>query len=437
MVGAGPAGLAAAWTLARAGASVTLYDERDEPGGRMRSDALEGCIVDPAVQLFGSTYSSIRRLAGDVGAAELIVRSPGRDAVWRNGKPHALTYGSVSSLVASSALPAGLKLRLATRYLPFLASEARRLDANDPARTGGAALDGRSVTEWGRTALGEDFVELLAYPLLGAYYGGTPEQISVALYHALAKVGTDVRVYGVSGGMGALSRALLDAAVRRGAQWRRGDAVRAVRAGPTDVTVVAVSGEREYDGVVVAVPAGPAASLLSGTAGEALAGWLARVRSAATATVALVLEGELTADYFGLSFPRATAVGDTVVVVCNERRKLPGLVPAGRSLLVAYPAPAVAAELAGAESAMVVDRVVSALESVYPRLESRIRHARVYRFPQGYTLFDAGYLKHIVGLRDEWLPARTALAGDYMVAPTVEGAVVSGLRAAKRLLADR
>ena len=93
----------------------------------------------------------------------------------------------MASLVASTALPAGLKLRLATRYLPFLARHARLLDANDPAATGGAELDDSSVTEWGRVALGEDFVELLAYPLLGAYYGGTPERVAINEAVELAK----------------------------------------------------------------------------------------------------------------------------------------------------------------------------------------------------------------------------------------------------------
>ena len=36
-----------------------------------------------------------------------------------------------------------------------------------------------------------DFVELLAYPLLGAYYGSLPEATSVLLYHALARAGLD------------------------------------------------------------------------------------------------------------------------------------------------------------------------------------------------------------------------------------------------------
>ena len=36
MIGAGPAGLSAAWYLTRAGHAVTIYDRNDKPGGMLR-----------------------------------------------------------------------------------------------------------------------------------------------------------------------------------------------------------------------------------------------------------------------------------------------------------------------------------------------------------------------------------------------------------------
>lgn len=432
VIGAGPAGLSAAWELVKAGAEVTLYEAREAAGGRMRSDELDGWVIDPAVQLFGSTYGRLLRLAREVGAGALLERSPGRDALWRSGRPHMITYGSVASLVASTALPAGLKLRLATRYLPFLARHARMLDANDPAGTGGAELDDASVTEWGMRALGEDFVELLAYPLLGAYYGGAPERISVALYHALAKVGTDVHVYAVAGGVGALARAIVAALLERGVAWRPGDPVCGVRSVETGVGVEADSGAAEYDAVVLATPAAAARAMLGGDG--PLDAWLGRVESAATATVALLLGEAPPGEFFGLSFPRRERAGDTVVAACAEHRKASALVPPGRGLLVAYAAPMIAAEAAVQAAQPLVDRVLSALEEAFPRLEQNVVRARVYRLPEGYTLFYPGYLRHIRSFDEGWAPARVALAGDYRVAPTVEGAVISGVRAAWRLL---
>mgnify|MGYP006209594707 CR=1 FL=1 len=55
---------------------------------------------------------------------------------------------------------------------------------------------------------------------------------------------------------------------------------------------------------------------------------------------------------------------------------------------------------------------------------------------EGYTLFRPGYLRHLLEYDANWLGANVALAGDYLVAPTVEGAVISGRRAANHLLRE-
>ena len=137
---------------------------------------------------------------------------------------------------------------------------------------------------------------------------------------------------------------------------------------------------------------------------------------------------------FGISFPRTSPPGDTLVALCVESHKAPGLAPPGHEVLVAFPAPSVAPELMDQESGAVVERVLPAIERVFPGVRSSIVRARVHRFPEGYTLFRPGYLRHLRAFEPGWLPDRIALAGDYMVAPTVEGAAISGRRAATILL---
>jgi oxygen-dependent protoporphyrinogen oxidase len=335
-------------------------------------------------------------------------------------------------MVGSSALPTSLKLKLGARYLPFLATTARALDANDLATAAAAALDTSSVKAWGERELGHDFVELLAYPLLAAYYGGAPESLSAALYHALARVGMDVRVYAVQGGAAALPRAIGDWLAARGATVSIDVAVTAVAAADGGVRVEWADGQATHDAVVVATPATAALSLLGdvGPAGE----WLRAVRSAPTLTAAFVLDAPLDREWFGLSFPRASEPGARIAAIAAQSRKLPSLVPDGREVIVVYPAPPAAAELFDATPQAVVDALGPALEAAFPGIGARIERARVYPFEDGYTLFAPGYLQHLQRFDPGWLPGHLALAGDYLVAPSVEGAVRSGQRAAARLL---
>lgn len=432
VVGAGPAGLAAGWALAAGGARVTLYERRGAPGGRLRSDELDGAHVDVAVQLLGSYYRETFRLAAEAGASALLVRSPGRDALWRGGRAHGLTYGSVASMAASGALPAGLKLRLATRYLPFLTRHAE-LDVNEPARST-AGLDGQeSIAAWGRRELGADFVELLAYTTLAAYYAAVPEETSAPFYHALARAGLDLSVHAVEGGVAALAQAIARAIEARGGTLVTGRQVDLAAAEDDGVELqFAGGGAARHDAAVLAVPAAEAARV--GRLGGDAVAWLAGVRTRPTATLALRLDRPAPGTWFGLSFPRTAPPGDRLVAACALERKAPGLVPEGGGVLVLYPAPAFAPRVIEAEAGAVADLLLPALEQALPGIGARVTRARVYRFPEGGVQFYPGYLEHLRRFDESWLPARLALAGDYLVSPTVEGAVRSGLSAAARLL---
>ncbi len=62
VIGGGLAGLSAALTLQDAGESVELFEASDGVGGRVRSDFIDGYILDRGFQLINSGYPEIKRL---------------------------------------------------------------------------------------------------------------------------------------------------------------------------------------------------------------------------------------------------------------------------------------------------------------------------------------------------------------------------------------
>lgn len=62
VIGGGLAGISAALTLQDAGESVELYEASDNLGGRVRSDYIDGYILDRGFQLINSGYSELKRL---------------------------------------------------------------------------------------------------------------------------------------------------------------------------------------------------------------------------------------------------------------------------------------------------------------------------------------------------------------------------------------
>jgi protoporphyrinogen/coproporphyrinogen III oxidase len=427
-VGAGPAGLAAAWWLTARGHQVRVYEGR-EVGGRLRTERLGGSGADVVVQLLSEAYTEVLELAGSVGAGSLLVPVPGRDALWRGGRAHPLRYGSVASMASSGALPGRLKLRLGVKYLPFLERHSEVLDLNDPSRAAAAGLDGESIAAWGRRELGDDFVELMAYPLLAAYYGITPEETGAGVFHALARAGTRVKLLGIRGGVGALGDAVARWLRDRGTAIREGSRVEAVEASSSGVRLRLAAGDVEHDGVVLAVPAREAARLVPSVE------WLSTIRSRSTATLVLATDRPVRPGWFGLSIPRGELTGGDVAAVCVQEEKETGVNGDGSSgALVVVPTPEAGERWAGAEAGGVLESALPMVETVLPGIGARIVEARLIRLPEATFVPAPGHFDQVRRLESIPLPPGVALAGDYLVAPTVEGAVRSGVRAARRVM---
>ena len=76
VVGAGLAGLACAADLVAAGARVTVLEAADAPGGRIRTDRRDGFLLDRGFQVFNTSYPQVRRRL-ELRALELCPFTPG------------------------------------------------------------------------------------------------------------------------------------------------------------------------------------------------------------------------------------------------------------------------------------------------------------------------------------------------------------------------
>jgi len=86
VVGAGLAGLACARALIQSRVRVLLLEAADVPGGRVRTEACEGFLLDRGFQVYLSAYPEGRQVL-DLGALRLRRFAPGAK-VWRGGRLH-------------------------------------------------------------------------------------------------------------------------------------------------------------------------------------------------------------------------------------------------------------------------------------------------------------------------------------------------------------
>jgi phytoene dehydrogenase-like protein len=116
IVGAGLAGLSCAISLEAAGLPVTLLEASDGPGGRVRTDVVEGFRLDRGFQVMLTAYPEAKRLL-DGRALEWKKFEPGA-LVWHGGKFHRFADPFRNPIGAARFLfdpivPVGDKLRVA------------------------------------------------------------------------------------------------------------------------------------------------------------------------------------------------------------------------------------------------------------------------------------------------------------------------------------
>ena len=120
VIGAGLAGLTAARTIQRAGKHVVVLEASDAVGGRVRTDEVDGFLLDRGFQVMLTAYPELRR---QVNLDELDLRAfdPGA-LVWRNGKGHVVSdpFRAPATIATSALAPIGTlgdKVRVAALRL--------------------------------------------------------------------------------------------------------------------------------------------------------------------------------------------------------------------------------------------------------------------------------------------------------------------------------
>lgn len=120
VIGAGLAGLSAARYLHKAGLDVHVLEASDDVGGRVRSDVVDGFVLDRGFQVILTAYPELRRQF-DIPALELRSFDPGA-LVWMESRGHVVgdPIRQPTSLPSTLTAPIGTpldKARIATLRL--------------------------------------------------------------------------------------------------------------------------------------------------------------------------------------------------------------------------------------------------------------------------------------------------------------------------------
>jgi len=172
VAGGGITGLAAAWELARAGIEVELYEASERFGGKIRTEHVDGFLLEDGPDSFISYRPAAAALAHELGLGGEIIGTTDPRTV------HIRTGGRFVPL------PDGIGLVLPTRMAPFvttrLFSPLEKLAmARDLVLPRSPAGEDVSIGWFLRRRLGPALVARLGDPLIGGIYGASVDELSL------------------------------------------------------------------------------------------------------------------------------------------------------------------------------------------------------------------------------------------------------------------
>lgn len=405
IVGAGLAGLTAARTLQRAGRRISVLEASDGIGGRVRTDEVDGFLLDRGFQVLLTAYPEARRQL-DYERLQLQTFAPGAVA-WRGGAGHVVAdpFRAPARIVSTALAPIGTpfdKARIALMRRRVCRTDAVRLLTGPDTQTG-AALRARGFSD--------RMIDRFFRPLFGGIQLDPSLSTSSRMLDVMFKMLAEGDSAVPAAGMGQIPAQI--AADLSPGTVRLGTSVDAV----DGTTVITTDGHRIEARTVIIATEGPEAGRLLG---------LRRVGSRSVACLYFDAAAAPTSHRYVVINAEGAGPVLNVAVMSNVAQ---GYAPPGRHLVAAVVPGELAVDATLDDEELDV-RVRRQLRGWWgPQVDSW-RHLRTYRIAHGQPDQSPPFLPK----RRVSLGGGRFVCGDHRDTGSIQGALYSGRRCAEAVI---
>ena len=176
VIGAGIAGLTAAYYLKKFGYEVTVYEASHRVGGRMTTDNIESYLIDRGAQFLSTEYSTILPLLQELGIDSEVIETSPWVGIVRDQKIRKISPNHFFSPIFSGYL----SLKESYYFLSTLKrweTKIKTLPLND--YSAWQAYDNESSAEFILREFGEHILNYVIEPQMQGFYFQSPEEVSM------------------------------------------------------------------------------------------------------------------------------------------------------------------------------------------------------------------------------------------------------------------
>jgi oxygen-dependent protoporphyrinogen oxidase len=424
VIGAGIAGLTAAYQLKKAGQDVLVLDMNNYVGGRMANVAWEGFLVDIGAKFVTTADKSLTNMVQEVGLNDQLIKSDEglTITIYRDGKLHSANFLSIPSYLGWSGV--SFKARIAMlKLLPYFLRLGKLENVYHLERAAGPDID-ETFEQFFKEKINEEMFEYWAIPMfetMCAYKGG---DVSRKAFLALMSSYLNADSVTFRDGIGVLPKALagkvdveLTAEVKGIVTMPDGSGVNVTysvqgktKTARAERVVVAVQGDRVLPLFDAPRPA-----------------WQEFFSKVAYSTGALhyhIAETDYQPPVRATFVPRVTKLP----INCITFEKFSD----GRWLMLTDPN--VYTFNMRQDPDTLAAQAQDVMSSIFPALKGTFRAHRIFKWQEKLPTFRPGYLDALKHFWEDSQENPIYFCGDYFAGPSTGGALYTGMECAERAL---
>ncbi|GAA4668516.1 FAD-dependent oxidoreductase [Streptomyces youssoufiensis] len=436
VVGGGMAGCAAAKELLKNGREVVIYETTAGLGGRARSWHRPEIEPDVGVNLwFTSFYKIMFERIREYGLEDQLTEMSNNVIVVDNGKPAELLSDSMKSLFTFPHVKLGDRIGFLTATLRETLKR-KELDLFDPLKLA-KYDDGTNAAEYARKSMSQRGFDNLLRPEIESFWLWRCEDISAAHVRAMQAQIAGAKFYVFKGGMEIIAEKNAE-----GAEIRLENEVTDLQVSDGEVRVTArdadgTLSEEVFDDVVMATPAPVAAKLTAALprqiVGEDTRDFLATQKYEPALSVSYLVDfSSMPSEAHIVAAGAEDPPVKTIITFPRQVRDANGR-PVDKHLAFVYPGRAATRRLLKLSTEEQFAETTRLVTSLWPDFPADAEPFEIAERPWAMPVPEPGrYRKSARVIRLQHAPV--VFAGDYFTSPISEAAMLSGIRAADKLL---
>jgi oxygen-dependent protoporphyrinogen oxidase len=424
VVGAGVAGLAAAYQLKQAGHDVLILEARNYAGGRMFTVDWEGFKVDGGAKFVTTSDKSMLSIVHEIGLGDQLSNPEEglRITIFRDGKLHSANFLSIPSYFSWSGVSLGARLAM-LKLLPHFLKMGRIRDTYHLEQAPGPD-DDVTYEQFFKEKISEEMFEYWAIPMFETMCSYTGEDMSRKAFLAIMVAYMNASTVTFRDGVGVLTGKLaslvnveLTARVQNIDLYPDGSGAKLTYSQNGSTKTV------EAARVVVAVPGNHVLSLF----GDPHPAWQTFFPTVNYSNGALqyhVCETDYQPPVPSTFVPRLSQL--PINSIAFEKYQ------DGCWLMLTDPR--VSLFDMGEKEKVLIERAVEVIRQVFPELKGNFVAHKIFRWSELVPTFRPGYLDSLARFWADPQEGPVYFCGDYFAGPSTGGALYTGLRASERLL---